>query len=77
MLVCNYCFSKPLSFDFTCKEAQVKKNFERIISVGSSSEISTVIHRSLQYFNASLLYKDVIVDRINTYCFFRLKIKMQ
>ena len=65
----NLCFSAPRRFDFTCIEALVKKNFEQFINVGNSSDISVILHRTFQYFNASLLYKDVQMDRINTYCF--------
>ena len=66
-LMFNYSLTIPLSFDFTCKEAQTEKKFEHFITVGNSSDINTItIHRSLQYFNASLSYKDTIINKINT-----------
>ena len=64
----EHCFGAPKRFDFTCSESQ-KKNFEQFINVGNTSNINVVLHRTLQYFNASLLYKDVLMERINTYCF--------
>ena len=48
---------------------KLKKNFERFIAVSNSSDINVILHRSFQYFNVSLLYKDVLMERINTYCF--------
>ena len=65
----NLCFSAPRRFYFTCNKAQVEKNFERFITVSNSSDINAILRRSLQYFNVSLLYKDVLMDRIKTYCF--------
>ena len=65
----NLCFGAPRKFDFTCNEAQMEKNFERFITVSNSSDINASLHRSLQYFNVLLLYKDVLMDRINIYCF--------
>ena len=56
----NLCFGAPRRFDFTCNEAQVEKKFERFITVSTSSDINAILHRSLQYFNVSLLYKDVL-----------------
>ena len=57
----EHCFGVPMRFDFTCSEAQIeKKKFEQFINVGNTSDINVVLHRTLQYFNVSLLYKDVL-----------------
>ena len=66
----EHCFGVPMRFDFTCSEVQIgKKKFEQFIDVVNTSDINVVLHRTLQYFNVSLLYKDVLMERINTYCF--------
>ena len=70
MLLLYYTNAKPLTFDFTCNRADVeKKKFEQFISVGNTSDINIFLHRSLEYFNVSLLYTDILRDKIRTYCY--------
>ena len=44
----EHCFGVPMRFDFTCSEVQIeKKKFEQFISVGNTSNINVVLHRTL------------------------------
>ena len=70
MTIINLSYNAPKRFGFTCNIAQIEKIIlNNLLNIDNSSDINVILQRTFQYFNVSLFYKDILMNKINTYCF--------